>query len=178
MSKMIRTQLSRNHDRKSFDCGVEALNEFLQKTARRQDERSLVRTKVFVDADQPTRIQAYYSTAPCEIEPPPGVTGWKNYPHPIPALRLTRLACDRHYQGQGLGELALVSAIRDAVAIEQHYTAIGGLIVDAKDDSAVRFYEKYGFHRIEEDGYQLFLPINECKSIASEIDEDASDTSA
>lgn len=175
MSRTIRTRLSRNHDRKRFDCGVEALNHFLRNTARRQDERSLVRTRVFVDPDQPSTIQAWYATAPCEIQPPPGVSAWQGYPHPIPALRLTRLACDRRYQGQGFGELALVSAIRDAVAIERSYTAIGGLVVDAKDDSALQFYKRYGFWRIEPDGYQLFLSIRECESIVDEMEDDEYD---
>jgi len=147
---------------------VEELNRFLQKTARRQDERHLVRTTVLVDTERPDRILAYYSTAPCEIAPPPGVRAWKDDPHPIPLLRMARLAADQRARGQGFGELALLAAIEDAAAISRDFTAIGGLVVDAKDQRAAGFYEKYGFARIEDDGLQLYLPIQDCISIMDE----------
>ena len=66
---------------------------------------------------------------------------------------------------QGFGELALLSAIDDAATISRTFTAIGGLVVDAKDQQAAAFCEKYEFLRIEEDGLQLFLPIQDCISL-------------
>lgn len=168
MPRIRKEQLSRTHDRASFDCGVEELNTFIQKTARRQDERHLVRTTVLVDPDRPERILAYYSTAPCEIAPPPGIRAWKKYPHPIPFLRMARLASDLNARGQGLGELALLAAIEDAATISRELTAVGGLVADAKDQNASAFYERYGFIRIEKDGLQLFLPIRECISLMTD----------
>lgn len=162
MPRIRKEQLSRSHDRAAFDCGVEELNTFIRKTARRQDERHLVRTTVLIEADQPERILAYYFTAPCEMAPPPGVKAWKNYPHPVPFLRMARLATDRRVRGQGFGELALLAAIEDASTIAREFTAIGGLVVDAKDQRAAAFYEQYDFLRIEEGGLQLFLPIQDC----------------
>lgn len=155
MTQTRKQQLSTQHDRAGFDCGVDELNTFIQKTARRQDERHLVRTTVLVDADQPARILAYYSTAPCETD----------YPHPVPFLRMARLACHRSVQDQGFGELALLSAIDDATTISRTFTAIGGLVVDAKDQQAAAFYEKYEFIRIEENWLQLFLTIKDCISL-------------
>ena len=152
MTRIRKQPLSKRHDRAGFDCGVAELNTFIQKTARRQDERHLVRTTVLVDTDQPERILAFYSTAPCETD----------YPHPVPFLRMARLATHRSVQGQGFGELALLSAIDDAATISRTFTAIGGLVVDAKDQQAAAFYEKYEFIRIEENGLQLFLPIRDC----------------
>ena len=155
MTRIRKQPLSKQHDRAGFDCGVAALNTFIQKTARRQDERHLVRTTVLVDTDQPKRILAFYSTAPCETD----------YPHPVPFLKMARLATHRSVQGQGFGELALLSAIDDAATISRTFTAIGGLVVDAKDQQAAAFYEKYEFIRIEENGLQLFLPIQDCISL-------------
>jgi GNAT superfamily N-acetyltransferase len=166
--RIRKEQLSRNHHRAGFDCGVEELNTFLRNTARRQDERHLVRTTVLVDVDHPERILAYYSTAPCEIAPPPGVRAWKNYPHPIPFLRMARLASDLSVRGRGFGELALLAAIEDAATISRRFTAIGGLVVDAKNPHAAAFYERYGFVRIEKDGLQLFMPIQDCVSLIDE----------
>ena len=155
MTRIRKQPLSKQHDRAGFDCGVAELNTFIQKTARRQDERHLVRTTVLVDTDQPERLLAYYSTAPCEMD----------YPHPVPFLRMARLASHRGVQGQGFGELALLSAIDDAATISRPFAAIGGLVVDAKDQQAAAFYEKYEFIRIEENGLQLFLPIQDCISL-------------
>lgn len=155
MTRIRKQPLSKRHDRAGFDCGVAELNTFIQKTARRQDERHLVRTTVLVDTDQPERILAFYSTAPCETD----------YPHPVPFLRMARLATHRSVQGQGFGEVALLSAIDDAATISRTFTAIGGLVVDAKDQQAAAFYEKYEFIRIEENGLQLFLPIKDCISL-------------
>ncbi len=155
MTRIRKQPLSKQHDRAGFDCGVAELNTFIQKTARRQDERHLVRTTVLVDTDQPERILAFYSTAPCETD----------YPHPVPFLRMARLATHRSVQGQGFGEVALLSAIDDAATISRTFTAIGGLVVDAKDQQAAAFYEKYEFIRIEENGLQLFLPIKDCISL-------------
>lgn len=152
MTRIRKQPLSKQHDRAGFDCGVAELNTFIQKTARRQDERHLVRTTVLVDIDQPEHILAYYSTAPCETD----------YPHPVPFLRMARLATNRSVQSQGFGELALLSAVDDAATIARTFTAIGGLVVDAKDQQAAAFYEKYEFIRIEENGLQLFLPIQDC----------------
>lgn len=171
MTRIRKTQLSKQHDRAGFDCGVEELNTFIQKTARRQDERHLVRTTVLVGADRPERILAYYSTAPCEITPPPGVRAWKKYPHRIPFLRMARLASELSVRGQGFGELALLSAIEDAATISRDFIAIGGLVVDAKGQRVAAFYEKYGFIRIEEGGLQLFMPIQDCVSLMDAPDE-------
>ncbi|WP_233128884.1 GNAT family N-acetyltransferase [Halovibrio salipaludis] len=126
---------------------------------------------VLVDAEQPEQILAYYSTAPCEITPPTGVRAWKNYPHPVPFLRMTRLASHLSVRGLGFGELALLAAIEDAATISREFTAIGGLVVDAKDQRAAGFYEKYGFIRVEEDALQLFLPIQDCVSLMDEPHE-------
>ena len=171
MPRIRKEKLNRNHRREDFDCGVEELNTFIQKTARRQGERHLVRTTVLVHADQPANILAYYSTSPCEIIAPPGLRAWKNYPHPVSFLRMARLAVDLGAQGQGFGELALLSAIDDAATISRQFTAIGGLVVDAKDQQAADFYVRYSFVRIEEGGLQLFLPIRDCISLMDEPDE-------
>lgn len=84
---------------------------------------------------------------------------------------MARLAADRRVQGPGFGELALLPAIEDAAIIARQFTAIGGLVVDAKDGQAAGFYEKYGFMRIEKGGLQLFLPIRDCVSLMDERGE-------
>ncbi|MCH8541929.1 MAG: hypothetical protein LAT61_00035 [Alcanivorax sp.] len=159
--------LTRNHDRAGFDCGNDALNRFLRQQARQANDRHLTRTTVLIEPAQPTRILAFYSTAPCEIsvheaDALPGLAG---YPHPVPFLRMTRLATDLRCRGQGFGELALVSAIKDAARIHREATALYGLLVDAKDDSAAAFYRHFGLQLIDDSALALYLPIRDCLAL-------------
>jgi len=57
---------------------------------------------------------------------------------------LARLAVDRSEQGKGLGALLLAEALRKAVAAGEA-AAARFVVVDAIDDDAVRFYERFGF---------------------------------
>lgn len=159
--------ISKNHNRKKFDCGNAALNTFLQNQARQSDSRELVRTKVLVDKATPTEILAFYSTNPCEIPVPQELRAiyGANYPHLVPFLRLSRMATDVNHRGQGHGELCLMSAIADVATIHGA-TAMGGLIVDAKDETAAAFYKNYGFLHVEPDSLSFFLPIQECICLA------------
>src|SRR5260370_26584609 len=71
----------------------------------------------------------------------------------LPAGLIGRLAVDQKYQGQRLGS----ALIMDAAARAE--PAIFALIVDAKDDSAVTFYQRHEFRRFVSTPASLFLPI-------------------
>jgi ribosomal protein S18 acetylase RimI-like enzyme len=68
------------------------------------------------------------------------------------------LAVSRQHQKKGYGELLLANAVSRTRLIAEQAGLIG-LFVDAKDDAAKRFYERYGFLNIPEHPLQLFLPI-------------------
>ena len=52
--------LTKDHDRNSFDCGVPALNDYLQKYALQNQKKHAARTYV---ATRGKRIVGYYSLA-------------------------------------------------------------------------------------------------------------------
>jgi len=57
---MLRVEpLSRLHDRKSFDCGQPALNDYLQKTALQHIEKGISRTFVLIDTDRTQNSNLY-----------------------------------------------------------------------------------------------------------------------
>jgi len=168
--KIKKSQLTKLQNKKQFDCGDTELNAFFRVQARQADARQLVRTTVIVDSADHSRTLAYYSTSPCEIKAPEGIRGYRNYPHKVPFLKLARLASDLNYRGQGMGEIALVSAISDAARVHLR-TAIGGLVVDAKNEQVAAFYRKYDFIEVEPGSLTLFLPIRDCIAIS----EDAGD---
>ncbi|MDP1956917.1 MAG: GNAT family N-acetyltransferase, partial [Rhodocyclaceae bacterium] len=80
----------------------------------------------------------------------------KKLPRRIPGVRLGRLAVDRQYQGKGLGELLLVDALTRAQRI---YTEAGGigLFVDAIDERAAIYYQRFGFAASPDNPLLLFL---------------------
>ncbi|WP_231934366.1 GNAT family N-acetyltransferase [Geobacter sp. DSM 9736] len=83
----------------------------------------------------------------------------RKYPkHPLPALRLARLAVSQQYKGKGYGGLLLAEAVHRTVLVAEQ-TGLIGLFVDAKDQNASDFYKKFGFVPIPDSQLQLFLPF-------------------
>ena len=69
-----------------------------------------------------------------------------------------RLAVAANRQRQGLGKLLLVAAMRKVVEVYESAGGIG-LFVDAKDEAARAYYERFGFVPLPESALQLFLPL-------------------
>ena len=150
--------LARHHDRTRFDCGVPELNSFLKATARQHGDKGISRTFVLSDQEKP--ILGYFTLTLCEVrmEHLPA-TYAKKYPqHGLPAVRLARLAVSRKYQRKGYGGLLLAEAIHRTVLIAEQAGLIG-LFVDAKDECAHKFYERYGFVSLPDHVLQLFMPL-------------------
>jgi GNAT superfamily N-acetyltransferase len=97
--------VTKEHDRKNFDCGEPALNQFLQNFARQSHERGAAKTFLAVDDDDQKTIYGYYSLSPASVEyartPIIARRGLARYD--IGAYRLARLATRLDLQGQGLG---------------------------------------------------------------------------
>jgi GNAT superfamily N-acetyltransferase len=152
--------LSRRHDRAGFDCGVPALNEYLQRHARQNHECGGAKTFVAVLPDSPNTILGYYTIAPGAIDfgnvPDPAKKGLGRYE--VPVFRLGRLAVLLARQGQGLGGELLIAAGERALAVAE---AVGGvaLAIDANDDRAAQWYERFGALRLLDDPLKLILPL-------------------
>ena len=157
------------HDRGNFDCGVQALNQFIIKQANQSARRSLTKTFVLTDSKNPSLIIGYYTLAYTTVLVPKEFLQLKNYPHPAPALKLTRMAIDKHYQGRRLGEEMLLEVIFKTAqtANSDNPAAIIGLFVDPKHQ-AVEFYKKYALieAQIDQD-VLLFLPIQSCVKLSN-----------
>ena len=74
----------------------------------------------------------------------------------MPAIRIGRLAVDQRFQGRGLGAALLADAATRALKAD---AAAFTLLVDAKNDSAVAFYERFGFRTLASQPRTLFLPL-------------------
>ena len=171
---MIRLEpLTGHHNRNEFDCGVEPLDLWLKQTALQHQAKGISRTFVAVPADavavgswaqqgfgaETTSILGFYTLASAFVltEDLPTRLA-KRYPRQIPITRIGRLATRSELQGQGLGKLLLADALNRARVAAQ---AVGsaGVFVDAKNDAAARFYQRYGFSPCENQPLKLYLSL-------------------
>jgi predicted GNAT family N-acyltransferase len=160
MASSIQALEHQPHDVKSFDCGVEVLNNWLGKMAKQHAEKNISRTYVLVDDNNPRTIFGYYAITPCQVvasaELPPDKA--KKLPRNVPGFRLGRLARSVLHDGKRIGETLLLDAMNRAKQLSMQ---AGGnaLFVDAMDDGAAAFYHHYGFVQSPDDPHKLFMPM-------------------
>jgi predicted GNAT family N-acyltransferase len=151
--------LGAQHDRAAFSCGVEALDAYLHKQVG-QDARKRVAVPFVATADG-KMIAGYYTLSQYAIEldavPDEVAKKLPKYPM-VPATLLGRLAVSTEFRGQRLGEKLLMDALYRSLRLSEQ-AASTGVIVDAKDESAVSFYQKYGFLELPKVERRLFMPM-------------------
>jgi GNAT superfamily N-acetyltransferase len=145
--------------RNTFNCGAPSLNDYLTKKMRNHHDKNIAKSYIYTENNE---ILGYYTLTPTVIDlsefDHTSVKKLKLPKHQLPAMLLARLAIDSRCQGRGLGELLLAEAIfKSAVAMK----SVGGvgLMVDALDQSASNFYQKYGFAPSPTDPLLLFMPL-------------------
>jgi len=152
--------LDQSHDRDLFDCGNDALNQFLQQTARQHNQKGVSRTFVLVDTGQQEIVIGFFTLTLCEVrvEQLP-LKFAKKYPTKVPGVKLARLAVSIDSQRKGIGGILMIEAMQRAVSVAENAGGIG-LFVDAKDENARNYYLRYGFVILEDASLQLFLPLS------------------
>lgn len=147
------------HNRKLFDCGVDALNNYLQLMANQQDKRDNTRTFVLEDTNNKQLIIGYYTLTIVHIElatlPKKLQNRHKNNSN---AALIARLAVDKKYQKQGFGEMLLVDALIRLIEANK-LIPFPIVVVDAKED-AVEFYRNYGFIKFYDEKNRLFITMD------------------
>ena len=161
-SELVIEHLSSNHDRKGFDCGVEALNSFLQTQARKEMDRRSAVTYVLIDAASPSEVIGYYSLSAATVlldAVPEELAKRLGRQPSVPTTLMGRLAVSNKRQGRGLGGRLLWDALKRS---EQASREIGSVavIVDAKDENAAQFYERYGFRRFVDPPLRLHIMMS------------------
>jgi len=150
-----------------FDCGNEVLNIFLHRFALQNQQSQSAKT--YVTLTDPRELAGYYTLAYGSVEhkDAPALTKKGLAKHPVPVMILARLAVARKFHGVGLGKHLL----RDALLRTLQAAEIAGLraiVVHAKDDSAVRFYERYHFERFPSDPLKLALLLKDLRALVAE----------
>lgn len=152
------------HERSGFSCGVEALDRYLQSQAGQDSRRRVAAPYVLLEPPSAAVI-GFYTLSNTSIRgaelPSAFVKRLPRYPV-LPATLLGRLAVDTDRRGSGLGTLLLLDALRRCLGSE---TASIAVVVDAKDDVAVAFYERHEFLRLPDQPNRLFKPMAEIEKL-------------
>jgi len=166
---LIIEPLGDTHDRAAFSSGVEPLDRYLHQQAKQDMRRYVAAVFVACEAGSATVI-GYYTLSARSVSstdlPQDMAKRLPRYPT-LPAVLLGRLAVDQHYRGRGIGELLLMSALRRSARLRNDIGVVT-MIVDAKDDRARSFYERYGFIHFQEQEFRLFLPMKTIEQLFSQ----------
>ena len=159
MTQWHEEPINKKHDRESFDCGDQTLNEFLRRYARKSHERGGAKTFLAVD-DSGKTILGFYSLSPASVEyaRTPDVVSRGLARHDVPGFRLARLAVDRRFQGRGMGGQLLLAAGRRCLLAAAE---VGGvvMVIDAKNERVARWYARYGAVPLLDAPLMLLLPL-------------------
>lgn len=160
--------LSGAHDRSAFYSGVEALDSYIQRQAG-QDSRKGVASVYISRTEQAGIVIGFYtlSSASIDLKDLPSETSNRlpRYPQ-VPATLLGRLAVQSAHKGRGLGEFLLLDALARSLQ-QSARIASAAVVVDAKDEVARRFYQRYGFMSLSDDPRRLFLPMKTVARLVS-----------
>jgi GNAT superfamily N-acetyltransferase len=152
--------ISKKHDREGFDCGEDALNEFLRRHARRSHELGGAKTFLAIDNADNETILGFYSlsTASVAYARTPEIVRRGLARHDVRGFRLARLAVDLKLQGQGLGGQLLLAAARRCLLASAE---VGGvvLVIDAKNERVAAWYASYGAVPLLDAPLSLLLPL-------------------
>jgi GNAT superfamily N-acetyltransferase len=168
--------VNRRHDGEPVDCGEAALNEFLQRYARKSHEMGGAKTFLAIDDAEQKTVLGFYSLSPASI-------GYARTPelvrrglarHDVPMFRMARLAVDLKVQGLGFGGQLLLSAGKRCLLASREVGGVA-MLIDAKNARAAAWYASYGALPLLDAPLSLVLPLATIETAlreAGKLDED------
>jgi len=154
----ITVPLSSSHNKEKFSCGKPLLDSYLHKQAKQDVKRRLSACFILPDGNN---VKGYYTLSSTSVErkllPEEIIKKLSPSYSDLPAILMGRLAISKEYQGQGLGEMALLDALKRTYTSSKEVGAMA-VIVDPLDEEAVNFYKEYDFILLPDSG-KMFLPM-------------------
>lgn len=149
--------LGDRHRRSDFRCGEPALDAFLKNLAGQQQRKHFGRTYVALAEDGMT-IVGFVTVSAGQVATADMPEGLKLPRHPVPVMRVGRLAVDSRHQGHGVGKELLRFALGLALEWSAH-VGIYGIAVEAKHAAARDFDLGLGFLAGRDDPLTMILPL-------------------
>jgi GNAT superfamily N-acetyltransferase len=158
--------LASHHNKVAFSCGNEQLDRYLCSTATQDKKRNIAIPYVIYDKDRQTIIGYYtLSMSGINLEQLPAEIMKKLPKYPIVGVTLIgRLAVNLDYQGFGWGKLIVMDAFQRSLNISKA-TGSFAVVVDAIDDDAIRFYQRFDFKTLPDRTDRLFRTIKSISQI-------------
>lgn len=152
--------LNSSFNKISFSSGKIVLDEYLHKYANQDIKRKL--STCFILPDKNKRIIGFYTISSDSISKEDIPVELKrkmplSYTN-LPVILLGRLAVDKNFKGQGIGELLLLDALKRCNDVSNESIGSMAVAVDPLDEEAVTFYKKYGFIELPDSG-RMFLSM-------------------
>lgn len=151
-------QLAAHHQRQGFDCGEPVLNEFLERQAGQLSCKGFGKTYVALGTDGLV-VTGFANLSAGPVKTPHLPASLKLPRYPAPILRMGRLAVDRRAQGQGTGRQLLSFALQLPLEFSKN-VGLYTVVVDAKHDKAMVYYQTMGFTPTLDDPLCLYLPVS------------------
>jgi len=158
--KLLTDNLTSSCNKKEFSCGKDILDNYIQHQASQDIKRKLSACFVLVD-NRANLIKGYYTLSnhsiPLDMIPEIFKKHLPKSYSSLPATLLGRLAVDNRYQGQGIGKVLLIDALKRSFIISKSIGSFA-VVVDPLDEVAENFYNKFGFIKLPDSG-KMFLPM-------------------
>lgn len=159
--------ITADHQLINFDSGELALNDWLEKRALKNQASGASRCFVVCAG---LEVIGYYSLSAGAISQEAAPKAMRrNMPDPLPILLLGRLAVDKRYHNQGIGQAMLRDAMLRAVNVAGE-AGVFAILVHALTGSAKQFYLSRGFIESPLQPMTLFMTLATIRSILAEPD--------
>lgn len=165
-SEIVVVPLNDLHVRRDFRCTDRAIQNFCRSGIDRHNRRNIIRAFVAVPRDCIDVVGFYYLTT----------TSWEHdavnreiadqfgFLDKIPAVYLGMLGVHTSVARQGIGTALLVDAFKRALVIADN-AGVWALTLDATDETAAAYYEKFDFERITPGGLEMYIPIGTLRQL-------------
>jgi GNAT superfamily N-acetyltransferase len=160
------------HDTKDFRCGSDSQDNFLRRTAKRQQRDGYTRLYVATDtaqAGEPRACLGFYAINAHAIgvaDVPADAVPRAPRSNLIPGVFLSHLAVDGRHQGQGLGRILLVDAMQQCqragqiLGVRLMLLDVAGAAGDAERARLHSFYASMGFRPLPGRPERLFITLS------------------
>lgn len=153
----------KRHERQNFDCGVEALNNYLKLMANQHSIKDNSRIYLLEDSKNANQIIGFYTLTMVSIDLsllPKNLQ--KKHHNNYSAGLIARLAVDKRYAKKGFGAWLLVDALKKLL-MASDTVGFPMIVVDAKEGSST-FYEQFGFTPFIDEENKLFISVADVRA--------------
>ncbi|OEC40316.1 GNAT family N-acetyltransferase [Aeromonas sp. DNP9] len=159
---------------KQFNCGEPALSNYVAKMMPKHVSQGMSVCQLLLDSESDEKLVGFYTLQSFSLVRE--FLAYSSGPKIIPVTRLSMLAVDVAYQGEGHGKRALKHALSEIYKASS-IVASHGVFIDAIEGK-VDFYEKFGFFPIGDPREQggvvttpMFLPMSVLAKAFAEADK-------